>query len=492
MLKNITKFAEAVKMAIKSLDDKISLSKKSKKVKILASVALKNTIYSKKGINYILKVTLFVSVIVTSFTITSRFTKNNAQAVYINNKPIGIIDNVEITENELCSNIENKLSEENGVNASINEDISLVPIIASDSDISSEYEILNTVVNDVSYTVDSYAINVNGEKKVLLKSKKEAENLLSDIKSQRIDNSGEILSVSFVDDIKISEESTDSDNIMTYDDAYEILNKNTEDKKSYTISEGDTLGKISEDLNISLSDIYALNPDITEDTVLKIGDEITITEEKPLLSVNVVKKVSYKEEIPYETEEIKNNEEYKTYKKVIKKGKEGEKAVTDEVIYKDGKETSRKTLKETVLKEPENAKVEIGTLETPVKKATGVFKMPVRGVLTSGFGARWGYIHKGIDIGAPMGTPVYASDGGVVTFSGWNDGGFGYLVKISHGNGFETYYAHNSSVAVSAGDRVYQGQLISYVGSTGNSTGNHLHFEIRENGVANNPYNYLS
>ncbi len=81
MLKNITKFAEAVKMAIKSLDDKISLSKKSKKVKILASVALKNTIYSKKGINYILKVTLFVSVIVTSFTITSRFTKNNAQAV---------------------------------------------------------------------------------------------------------------------------------------------------------------------------------------------------------------------------------------------------------------------------------------------------------------------------------------------------------------------------------------------------------------------------
>ena len=86
MLKNITKFAEAVKMAIKSLDDKISLSKKSKKVKILASVALKNTIYSKKGINYILKVTLFVSVIVTSFTITSRFTKNNAQAVYIKDR----------------------------------------------------------------------------------------------------------------------------------------------------------------------------------------------------------------------------------------------------------------------------------------------------------------------------------------------------------------------------------------------------------------------
>ena len=140
---------------------------------------------------------------------------------------------------------------------------------------------------------------------------------------------------------------------------------------------------------------------------------------------------------------------------------------------------------------PEEEQVEVGTLQTPVKKATGTFKMPVSGVLTSGFGSRWGTTHKGIDLGAPAGTPVHASDGGVVTFAGWNSGGYGYLVKISHGNGLETYYAHNSSVAVSAGDRVYQGQVISYVGSTGDSTGNHLHFEVRENGSAKNPYNYL-
>jgi len=492
MLKNISKLAEAVKMTLKSLDDKIKISKKSKKVKTLAAVALKKTIYSKNGINCILKVTLFVSVIVTSVSITSQFTKNNAQAVYINDKPVGIIDNVEITENELCSNIENKLSEKNGLKASINEDISLVPIIAANSDTSTEYEILNTVVNDVSYTVDSYAINVNGERKALLKSKKEAENLLSEIKSERSGGAGEIISVSFDDDINISEENTDSSDLMTYDDAYKVLTKNTTDKKIYTVSEGDTLEKISENVGLSLSDIYKLNPEITEDTILNIGDEITITEEKPLLSVNVTKKISYKEKTPYETEEIKNDEEYKTYKKVIKEGKEGEKAVTDEVTYKDGKEISRKTLKEIVLKEPETETVEVGTLETPVKKSTGSFKMPVRGVLTSGFGSRWGYVHKGIDIGAPAGTPVYASDGGVVTFAGWNNGGFGYLVKISHGNGFETYYAHNSKVAVSVGERVYQGQLISYVGSTGDSTGNHLHFEVRENGVAYNPYNYIS
>ena len=117
--------------------------------------------------------------------------------------------------------------------------------------------------------------------------------------------------------------------------------------------------------------------------------------------------------------------------------------------------------------------------------------MPIGGVLTSGFGSRWGTTHKGIDLGAPAGTPVHAADGGVVTFAGWNNGGYGYLVRISHENGLETYYAHNSRVAVSAGDRVYQGQVISYVGSTGDSTGNHLHFQVEKNGAVINPLLYL-
>lgn len=490
MLKNINKFIRNIKMAIKYFDGKIKFSLKARKVKIHMSGVLKNTIYSKKGASCILKAALFASVIITSAVIASRFTKNNAQAVYINDKPVGIIDDVDITKNEFCENIENKLGEESGLNVSINEDISLIPIIASDTDSLSEYEILNAVVNDVSYTVGACCINVNGNVKVYLKSRREAENLLSEIKAERT-GEGEIISASF-NNAEISEESTDSKNITAYGDAYDILSQNVKDKKTYTVIKGDTLGKIAESFDIALSDIYELNPGMTEETLLKEGDEITITEEKPLLSLDVVKKVSYKKKIPFETEEIKNDSEYKTYRKVIQEGEEGEKDVTDEITYKDGKEVLRTTLKETIVKAPVKEKVEAGTLETPVKKATGTFKMPVNGILTSGFGARWGYVHKGIDIGAPAGTPVYASDGGVVTFAGWNSGGFGYLVKISHGNGLETYYAHNSKVAVSAGERVYQGQLISYVGSTGDSTGNHLHFEVRENGVAYNPFNYLS
>jgi murein DD-endopeptidase MepM/ murein hydrolase activator NlpD len=118
------------------------------------------------------------------------------------------------------------------------------------------------------------------------------------------------------------------------------------------------------------------------------------------------------------------------------------------------------------------------------------FSMPARGRITSPFGMRWGRMHNGIDIAAPTGTPIYASAAGQVTFSGWN-GGYGNLVIINHGNGMETYYAHNSKNLVSKGQNVSKGAHIANMGSTGNSTGPHVHFEIRRNGTPLNPMNFL-
>ena len=122
---------------------------------------------------------------------------------------------------------------------------------------------------------------------------------------------------------------------------------------------------------------------------------------------------------------------------------------------------------------------------------------PVSGIVTSRFGGRAGSSivssnHKGTDIGASYGAPIKAVAGGTVTVAeyGYN-GGYGNYVIISHGNGIETVYAHCSSLSVSAGQSVSQGQQIAAVGSTGNSTGDHLHLEIRVNGVAQDPQNYL-
>ncbi len=119
---------------------------------------------------------------------------------------------------------------------------------------------------------------------------------------------------------------------------------------------------------------------------------------------------------------------------------------------------------------------------------------PITGVITSRFGAissiRSGP-HTGLDIGAPMGTTIKAAASGTVTYSGWKTGGYGNLVVISHGNGVQTYYAHCSKRYVSVGDKVSQGDKIAAVGSTGNSTGPHLHLEVKVNGVAYNPQKYV-
>ncbi len=118
---------------------------------------------------------------------------------------------------------------------------------------------------------------------------------------------------------------------------------------------------------------------------------------------------------------------------------------------------------------------------------------PVTGRISSRFGANESirnHTHKGLDIAAPGGTTIVAAASGKITFAGWS-GGYGYLVKIDHGNGVETYYGHCSKLYVSTGENIVAGQKIAAVGSTGNSTGNHLHFEIRLNGAQVNPQKYV-
>jgi len=126
----------------------------------------------------------------------------------------------------------------------------------------------------------------------------------------------------------------------------------------------------------------------------------------------------------------------------------------------------------------------------PVRPSGGGLMWPVSGPVTSPFGWRWGRMHEGIDIAAPTGTPVYAAASGRVIIAGWM-GGYGNLVVIDHGGGLSTAYGHNSSFAVGTGASVSQGQVIAYAGSTGNSTGPHVHFEVRVNGTPVDPLGYL-
>jgi murein DD-endopeptidase MepM/ murein hydrolase activator NlpD len=131
---------------------------------------------------------------------------------------------------------------------------------------------------------------------------------------------------------------------------------------------------------------------------------------------------------------------------------------------------------------PLNANAAGQFLPSMLQNGVQRFIWPANGVFTSGYGWRWGRMHRGIDIAAPVGTPVVASAAGVVISAGWNSGGFGNLVEIRHPDATVTRYAHNSTIVTRIGAVVQQGELIAHMGSTGRSTGPHTHFEIRPAG----------
>jgi murein DD-endopeptidase MepM/ murein hydrolase activator NlpD len=136
-----------------------------------------------------------------------------------------------------------------------------------------------------------------------------------------------------------------------------------------------------------------------------------------------------------------------------------------------------------------DSQAEAGSTGTGAPSAAGLI-WPVDGVVVSGFGMRWGRMHEGIDIAASSGTPIRAAAAGTVIHAGWL-GGYGNLVVVDHGNGLATAYAHASAILVGVGQQVTQGETVSLVGSTGNSSGPHLHFEVRVNGAAVDPLLYL-
>ena len=291
---------------------------------------------------------------------------------------------------------------------------------------------------------------------------------------------------SFVQEVTVTQELASIATLKTQEELQTLLTSTEKGEAVHTVEKNETLSEIANSYGMNTNEIVTLNPDI-EPERMQIGQNLVIEKAKPAISVEMTKEVTYTQEIAFETEKISDDSMTTTQKKTVTAGVVGEKEFVAKVTYIDGQEVSRQIVSEEVVKEPSNEVVKVGT-----KKAvsTGAFSMPVNGTLTSKYGYRSRGFHTGIDIATSYGKTISASDGGTVTFAGWN-GGYGYCVIISHGNGLETLYAHASDLNVSVGQKVSKGDKIAEVGSTGNSTGNHLHFEIRVNGRHQNPYNYL-
>ena len=303
------------------------------------------------------------------------------------------------------------------------------------------------------------------------------------------------ISCDFREEVEVKEGYYPTEKIMNLGYLAELLYSTKDEEVTYTVKKGDTWSEIAEDHGMTSKELLAMNPGYDPNR-LAIGEVLTLSAAVPYLTLTVTEQERYLADIPYDVAYTDSANLYKGDYKVTSKGVYGKADVVANVTYTNGEETERTVLSYTELQEPVTEQRLRGTKERPTWLPTGSFRWPVSGSLTSRFGGRKspGGIgstnHKGIDIANRRGTPIYAADGGTVIYAGWMRG-YGYLVQISHGNGVVTYYGHNSSLLVSVGQHVYKGQQIAKMGSTGNSTGNHCHFEIRVNGVAKNPLNYL-
>ncbi|GKX28683.1 hypothetical protein SH1V18_11630 [Vallitalea longa] len=303
----------------------------------------------------------------------------------------------------------------------------------------------------------------------------------------------ETVGISFAEDIQIVKGFVDKEDIADVTVATELITKENEEEKVYTVAKGDTLSEIAQKNDMKLTDLMKINPGIEKQKFIKIGQEIIVTVPEPELSVACEEKIVYTKPIQYTVEKVENKNKYTGTTTVLEYGTDGEMQVTAVVTKVNGYEKSRNILEEKVIKEPKSKVIEVGIKPFPSKGSTGNFVYPVVGsIVTSPFGYRRGKFHHGLDLGGlPIGASIRASDGGTVVFAGWKSSTYGYTVDIDHGNGVLTRYAHCSRVVVKKGQKVSQYQEIAKLGSTGNSSGPHVHFEIRFNNVAANPIKYL-
>ena len=301
------------------------------------------------------------------------------------------------------------------------------------------------------------------------------------------------IEISFVENVEVVECDLPVEQFTNLAEVALLLNSTKEGEVTYTVEKGDCWSVIAQDHHMTNSELLALNPgyDINK---LSIGDVLIISNAVPYLTVVVTQMEYYVADIPYEIEYVDDNTMWQGDTKVLSKGSYGTADTVARVTYQGAVELERVIESQDMITEPVAEVQARGTVPRPSWAPTGTFRWPTNGNITSPYGYRYIFgsrsFHGGIDIANSKGTNIYAADGGIVKHAGWMST-YGYLVIIDHQNGYTTYYAHCSKLLVRVGDKVHKGEHIAEMGSTGRSTGSHLHFEVRYKGERKNPINYL-
>ncbi|MCI9352709.1 MAG: M23 family metallopeptidase [Lawsonibacter sp.] len=426
-----------------------------------------------------------------ALTLTTLY--STSYAVIVDGREVGVVADQSVVD-QAIQTVETRGSQLLGYDYRVNGNIDYNFTLALKSDLSQPQDISNyfySQLNELSDQLRAYEVVVDGRTIGTVKDETALNGMLEAIKDQFVTE--DTTSADFVEDLSVHTVYA-VDSLMTVDQVEAALKANTTGETTYTVVKGDTYNGIAYANDMSLSDLMALNPDVSLNRLM-VGDVLNVKEVIPTLSVRTTEQVTYTEPIPCPVEEVQDDKMYKGDSKIVTQGEEGEALVSADVVYVNGYERDRTVTNSQTLREPTVTVKAVGTKERPKTASKGTYIWPVRSHrINSYFGGRNIFgsysFHSGIDLHAAYGENVMAADGGTVTKAGWSSG-YGNLVVITHDNGTQTYYGHNSSLVVSVGQKVYQGQVIAKAGSTGRSTGVHCHFEVRVHGTAVNPLNYL-
>lgn len=419
--------------------------------------------------------------------------KTKATVVEINNKVVFTAKDksqVEDTIAKIIAREEKRIGNKVTLASRPQYRLALVP----KSEIASQSEIKKILEESLPLQTSAAQIKVDGKPVVCVANKDTADKVLADLKANFC-NCGEnekIVKVAFAEKVEVETGVFPAREVLEPGEALKRLETGDTTPIEYTVKDGDSLWLIARKHDTRVANIMALN-NLKSDK-LKPNQKLLISSSNPLITVEAVVEGKKTEVIPYTTRITTSNSVSST--QVKQPGQNGEKEITYSEVRKNGRVVETKILAEVITREPVDRIVVTGTRTSYTMTASrggshvGGLSWPVSGRrITSGYGARSGS-HTGIDIDGKTGDPIRAAAGGTVTFAG-RPGTYGLMVAIDHGNGLTTRYAHCSSILVKVGQTVSRGEVIARVGSTGRSTGSHLHFEVISRGSFQNPLRYL-
>lgn len=336
-----------------------------------------------------------------------------------------------------------------------------------------------------SEIVPGTALYVNDQLVAVTTEGAELESAIEAIKAPYEDPGNENLRVEFNKEVRVDDGIYLTSHITDVDNIIDLLHGEEQGQVSYIIKSGDTPSGVASQFGLSTQQLQNMNPEYNMGSYFWPGDELLISRAQPYLEVRRIERVTAEEEISYTTE-TRNADDLAFGKtRVVEEGETGLDQVTYDYVYYGDSQAPNEVneIERLTIKAPVTRVVEKGT-KLPdgqlAQTGSGSLRWPVPNYK---YVSRWmSSYHKGADICAAYGSPIIAADSGVVVTAGYHYS-YGNYVIIDHGNGYRTLYAHASSLAVHVGQAVGQGQTIAYVGSTGNSTGYHCHFEVYVNGV---------